>query len=102
MTYPIIRTPGVVGGRWRIAGTRIPINAIKSLATHSDVDRIETLYPGIAREHIEAAIAFEPPPEERRLSPERVREIHAEPDNADDDEVRWLAHELLAYLEVPG
>lgn len=63
MTEPerIVSTPDVLGGRWRIAGTRIPLKAI--LAFHQDGYSAEAIirqYPSLTPEDIAAAIAWRP------------------------------------------
>ena len=61
-TGRIVRTNDVLGGRWRIAGTRIPLKAILSL--HQDgysADAIVREYPGLTVEDVAAAIAWKPP-----------------------------------------
>lgn len=57
----IVSTPDVLGGRWRIAGTRIPLKAI--LSFHQDgysAEAITSEYPGLTVEDVAAAIAWRP------------------------------------------
>jgi uncharacterized protein (DUF433 family) len=56
----VTRTRGVLGGVWRLAGTRVPTSAIRSLhdAGYSDDDILRS-YPGLVRADIAAALAHE-------------------------------------------
>lgn len=56
----IERTRGIVGNRAVIAGTRIPVSAIKEFAEAGyTVPQIIKEYPSLDRKDVEAAIAFE-------------------------------------------
>lgn len=56
----IERTRGIVGNRPVIAGTRVPVSAIKEFSDAGySVDQIMQEYPSLERADVEAAIAFE-------------------------------------------
>jgi len=56
----MVSTPGVLGGAWRISGTRISVACIKSFSDLT-AEEIRVLYPILTLEQIEAARAFEAP-----------------------------------------
>ncbi len=57
----IVSTDGVLGGAWRIAGTRIAVELIQELAREVSPELIAKMYPHLTREQIDAALAFEVP-----------------------------------------
>ena len=55
----ITRNPEIMGGKYLIAGTRIPVSAIKSFAlVGCRMSEIQRLYPTLSIKQIEAAISF--------------------------------------------
>lgn len=59
----IVSTPDVLDGRWRIAGTRIPLKAILSFHQEGySAKAIIREYPSLTVEDIEAAISWRPTP----------------------------------------
>jgi uncharacterized protein (DUF433 family) len=58
----VVRSPDVLGGAWRLRGTRIPISALRSFAAagYSPGD-IATEYPGLAPVDIAAALQWKEP-----------------------------------------
>lgn len=58
----IVRHPDFCGGAYRIAGTRIPVRAIKSFRKAGySIARIRSEYPTLTAKEIKAAIAFRRP-----------------------------------------
>jgi uncharacterized protein (DUF433 family) len=59
MSTPIVSTPGVLGGKPRIDGTRISVELIlEQLALGDTIDDLLDDYPHITREQILAALSF--------------------------------------------
>lgn len=59
----IVRRPDTCGGAYRIAGTRIPVRAIKSFhkAGYS-ISQIRAEYPTLTAKEIKAAVEFRSTP----------------------------------------
>lgn len=57
----IVRDAGVVGGDWRIEGTRITVKTIQAVADGHGrpVESIVWLYPVLTEEHVAAALAWD-------------------------------------------
>ena len=56
----IVKTPGVLGGRARIRGTRIAVSHIVSFikAGYTVDEIIREIYPNLTREQVEAALEY--------------------------------------------
>jgi uncharacterized protein (DUF433 family) len=55
----IVATPGTLGGKPRIAGTRVSVALIlEELGAGSTIAEIVDCYPGVTDEDVRAAIAF--------------------------------------------
>lgn len=71
----IVRTPGVIGGRPRIDGTRISPGAVMSFARGGySVDQIKAQYPTLTDRQIADALAYEVGKRARR----RGRQVEGE------------------------
>ncbi len=83
----IVKTPGVLGGRARIAGTRIAVSHVVAMVKEGlTVDEILQEYPHLTREQVEAAL---------RYYEEHREEIDAE---LEEEERIWRAG--LRYSEA--
>jgi uncharacterized protein (DUF433 family) len=58
--YPhVVRTPGVVGGSPRVAGTRLTVSAIADLWTRGDtLDNLLDMFPGLTAAGVHSALAY--------------------------------------------
>jgi uncharacterized protein (DUF433 family) len=65
----IVSTPGIMGGKPRVSGTRITVETIYAVArdlSHSPAgegtcERILRLFPGLTPDGLTAALAYKPP-----------------------------------------
>ena len=76
----VVKTPGVLGGRARVAGTRIAVSHVVALVKAGfTVEDVLREYPGLTREQVEEAL---------RYYEEHRGEIDAE---LEDEERLWRA-----------
>lgn len=75
----IVHTPGVVGGRASVQGTRIPVWIIVDWSRFGwSVETIGANYPGLTRDDIEAALEY------ARVNPDEIERDLAEQDDDSD------------------
>jgi uncharacterized protein (DUF433 family) len=56
----IVKTPGIVGGRPRIDGTRMPVQQVAILWQRGQTaeDIVDRIYPGLSLAQVHAALAY--------------------------------------------
>ena len=61
-TGVVVRSPDVIGGAWRLRGTRIPISGLRSFAAAGySPGEIAAEYPGLCPVDIAAALQWKEP-----------------------------------------